>query len=175
MGLITAPHRSVTVTGSHVFISHARDDLAYAQRLVTYLNSAGAPAWIDDALDAGDRWVSVLRGRLDACAALVVVMSPAAGESAWVEREIRRAEILDKPILPVLLSGTIFFRLADMHYEDVTGGALPSPGFVHKLRELLAAYVADEPRWLGTATLTRFRPPRSVVRALRSPLRRRAH
>jgi hypothetical protein len=66
-------------------------------------------------------------------------MSPVADESVWVEREIRRAEILGKPILPILLAGEPFFRLADMQYEDVTGGQSPSSRFVAKLSALVNA------------------------------------
>jgi TIR domain len=182
MGLITVPHRTVSAASSHVFVSYARADLDYARRLIAYVRSAGVPAWTDDALDVGDRWVTTLQGRLDECAALVVVMSPTASESVWVEREIRHTETLGKPILPVLLAGTIFFRLAEMQYEDVTGGVLPSPGFVTKLRELVNANAAgirsatDEPTpLLDKAVAFQFRQARTAAKALRSPLHRRAH
>src|SRR5215470_10436356 len=94
---------------------------------------------MDEELLTGERWISVIRSRLDACVALVVVMSPAADESVWVEREIRWAEILGKPILPMLLAGAPFFRLADIQYEDVVGGQPPSSRFVAKLSALVDA------------------------------------
>jgi hypothetical protein len=133
VGLYRAPTRG------HVFISHAHADAAYATRLAALLSSANVPVWTDEELLTGERWISVIRSRLDACVALVVVMSPAADESVWVEREIRRAEILGKPILPILLAGEPFFRLADMQYEDVAGGQPPSPRFVAKLSTLVNA------------------------------------
>lgn len=128
----------------HVFVSHARADTEYATRLAAQLASVDVPVWIDDDLSTGDRWVSVICSRLDECVALVVVMSPAAAESVWVEREIRYVETLGKPILPVLLAGRPFFRLVDLQYEDVTKGQPPSPKFVAKIGALVGANTGED-------------------------------
>src|SRR5688572_7504496 len=67
----------------YVFISysHAGPDAEYVDRLAAQLTAAGVPVWYDRHLGSGDRWDSDLRARVDACAALVVVMSPAAEAS----------------------------------------------------------------------------------------------
>jgi len=67
------------VTG-YVFINYARVDQAYVARLGGHLRGAGVPVWIDDELVTGDRWASVIRARIDGCAAMVVVAS---GEDGW--------------------------------------------------------------------------------------------
>ncbi|MBV1855826.1 WD40 repeat domain-containing protein [Catellatospora tritici] len=70
---------------------------------------------------------------------------------------------MGKPILPLLLDGTVFFRLGDVQYEDVTGGRMPSAAYIQRL-SASASPVGSQPertsapprRPLGTllATLT---------------------
>ncbi|GIH07668.1 hypothetical protein Rhe02_57350 [Rhizocola hellebori] len=119
--------------GGHVFISYSHTDTGYVATLRAFLQSQGFEVWIDESIVSGDRWVAMLRDRIDRCAALVVVMSPAAEESEWVDNELHRARTRRKPILPLLLAGEPFFRLGGVHYEDVTGGRLPSAAFVASL------------------------------------------
>ena len=71
---------------------------------------------------------------VDGCEAMVVVMSQAADRSDWVRREITRAQQQDKLILPLLLRGAASFMLNTTQFEDVTGGRLPTQGFVERLR-----------------------------------------
>jgi TIR domain len=130
---------TVTTVGGYVFISYAHADAAYVERLTSHLRSAGVSVWVDDELITGDRWISVVRSHIDGCAALAVVMSPAADDSVWVEREIARAETMQKPIFPILLAGRPFFRLADVQYEDAVGGQMPSHRFVSTLMALVGA------------------------------------
>ncbi len=128
--------------GGHVFISYSRDDLAYVRSLVEFFNSAGIDVWTDDTIDHGDRWAHTIRGQVDGCAALVPVMTPAAEASTWVEREIARAEEMGKPILPLLRSGQPFFRLANLQYDDVTTGGLPSQRFLDRLVTMAGTQLA---------------------------------
>lgn len=129
----------------YVFISyaHAEPDAEYVERLAAQLTEAGVPVWYDRNLGSGDRWDSDLRARVDGCAALVVVMSPAAEASPWVQLEVGRARHRRRPVHPILLSGTGFDRLTDIQYETVPPGeALPSAAFVERLRANLAASTA---------------------------------
>ncbi|MFE9751236.1 TIR domain-containing protein [Saccharothrix saharensis] len=105
--------------------------------------------WIDDELITGDRWENVIRDRIDTCAALVVVMSRDAEESEWVSREIARAQSRGKPVLPLLYDGEVFFRLADVHFEDVRGGRMPGDRFIAVLHQ-----VTDTTARATTTTVT---------------------
>ncbi len=130
----------------YVFISysHAEPDAEYVDRLAAQLTAASVPVWYDRQFGSGDRWDSELRARVDACAALVVVMSPAAEASPWVQLEVGRARNRRRPVHPILLSGTGFARLADIQYETVPPGeTLPSAAFVERLRAALAAPAAS--------------------------------
>jgi TIR domain len=117
----------------HVFISYARADQDYVERLAAHLASHGIPVWFDQHLSAGDRWDRAILAQIDPCAAFVIVMTPASDDSDWVGRELIQAERLGKPVFPVLLYGEHFFRLANLQFEDVRGDRLPSPAFVARL------------------------------------------
>jgi hypothetical protein len=118
----------------HVFVSYAHDDGLYTERLVDHLLKRRIAVFWDRNIPPGHRWAPLLRDRIDQCSALVVVMTPAAEESRGVEREINRAEHAGRPIIPLLLAGKPFFLLADLQFHDVTGGAMPSPHLVERLR-----------------------------------------
>jgi hypothetical protein len=120
-----------------VFISYSRSDEAYVQALVAYLRAHGLVVWVDNELHHGDRWASVIEAKVADCAVLVPVMSPAARQSQWVEREINGAERLGKKIMPVLLAGEPFFRLSNLQFADLRGGAMPQAKFIEDLRFLV--------------------------------------
>ncbi|MFG1950684.1 WD40 repeat domain-containing protein [Micromonospora sp. NPDC048830] len=120
--------------GNHVFISFSHaSDAAYVQRLAGHLEASGVAVRFDQESVSDDQWDDVSEERIDSCAALVVVMTPAAEASPQVEREIDRAEKVGKPILPLLLEGEPFARLGDVRHEDVTGGRMPSADLVRRL------------------------------------------
>jgi DivIVA domain-containing protein len=123
----------------YAFVSYSRKDAAYVGMLTKYLREAGVDVWVDDAIDFGDRWEQVIKAKVDGCSAMVVVMTPDAEESTWVANEINRARIERnrKPILPLLLAGEVFFALGHAHYEDVTGGRMPSSRFLDRVRNHL--------------------------------------
>lgn len=120
----------------HVFISYSRTNSPYVDELIPFLEAVGIPVWADRNLDYGDSWASVIRQQVDTCDVFMLVMTPEAEESPWVTREILRAELKGRPIIPLLLSGEPFFRLADLHHEDVRGGRMPTSNLIARLRKL---------------------------------------
>jgi hypothetical protein len=126
----------------YIFVSYAREDRQYVDELTAALTAAGVGVWVDHAIGYGDRWADVVRDRIDGCAAMVVVMSPAAERSDWVAREIARAEQAGRRIYPLLLEGSTFFRLGNLHYEDVRGRKVPTKTFLGSLL-LIAGEMAD--------------------------------
>jgi hypothetical protein len=122
----------------HAFISYSRSDRAYVDKLVDLLRSAEITPWIDTSgIDYGTRWAQVVRDAVDACGACVVIMTPEAEASPWVGREISRAQKQGRPIFPLLLRGSEFFTLDELHYEDVTDGRMPTDGWLTQLRSRL--------------------------------------
>jgi TIR domain len=131
------------VEGGHVFISYSRADRPYVEQLAAYLAADGILVWYDHELKPADRWLSEIREKIDSCAAFVLVMSPHSEQSPWVEREFAHAADLGKRVVALLLGGQAFWYQKNANYEDVTGGQMPSPRFVDRLRSLLAAEAAS--------------------------------
>ncbi len=139
----------------HVFISYSRTDKPYVERLIAHLGAAGIPVWVDHRIDHGDRWASVIEAQINTCGAFVPVMTPESAASEWVEREVHFAQQLGKPILPLLLAGRPFFRLATTQHDDVTNASMPTTRFIERLRahagappaEAQVPAVAGSPAW----------------------------
>ncbi|MCB9453901.1 MAG: toll/interleukin-1 receptor domain-containing protein [Anaerolineaceae bacterium] len=122
---------------THIFISYSRQDQAYVQRLKDALAERRLPYWIDERIDPGDGWWDQIDSAIAGCACLVVIMTPAAKTSRWVQREILLAEDRGKPIFPLLLDGENWSLFVDTQYAEVTGGVLPSERFFEPLARLV--------------------------------------
>ncbi len=130
---------------NHIFISYSRTDQSYARKLAEELRQRAFEVWIDDRIDYGSRWWRTIVKAIHNCAAFIVVMSPAAEESDWVEKEIMLAQDEKKPIFPLLLQGKRFALLINTQYADVTGGRLPPQGFYNRLRKIAPAPTQPPP------------------------------
>jgi tetratricopeptide (TPR) repeat protein len=140
------------------FISHSSRDADYVGRLAYHLRRAGLTVWVGDAsLRHRDRWEEAVRARIDACAAMIVVMSPAAEAAPHVAGEIERARAHGRPILRLLLAGEPFFALGGVYDADARDGALPGPRFVQRLTDLITGPAADPaaatPGWPGQTVI----------------------
>lgn len=119
-----------------MFVSYCRSDKEYVERLVRFLAGMGITAWFDSEMGLGDRFGRVLQQRIDGCAAFVLVMTPAAADSDWVERELAWVDGRRKPIVPLLLEGDPFFSTCTLHHYDATDGSMPGGEFVIRLQGL---------------------------------------
>ena len=122
---------------SYVFISYSRQDTDYVQSLAMALSKRGLNAWYDVGIEGGDSWWRKIAQKIEGCAAFVVVMTPPAEESNWVEREILLAEREGKPIIPMLLDGREFGMLINVQFYDVRGGKMPIEDAFDKLASFL--------------------------------------
>jgi oligopeptide transport system substrate-binding protein len=119
---------------SHVFISYSTANSQYALLLADKLRAEGFDVWIDNRrLHSSDDWWRAIVLALRGSGAVVVVLSPEADKSRWVQREITLAEKYEKPIFPLLLAGDlntpnweIFVRT---QVDNVRGGKLPDASF----------------------------------------------
>ncbi|QLQ36714.1 toll/interleukin-1 receptor domain-containing protein [Micromonospora robiginosa] len=134
-----APDVSKSGRRGHVFVSYSRRDIGYVRRLVAFLRDLHIDVWMDEQIPNGTRWDQVLKDRIDTAAVVVLVMSPAAEESNWVNAEVDRARAHGKPLLPLLLKGNVTFGLSRIQHEDVTSGRMPRADFVRRLRDLTGA------------------------------------
>ena len=108
------------------FLSHSSADRIFVHRLAEELEASGVEVWLDEhQLRLGDWLAPSLRTALHKSDYVIVVVSPDAVRSTWVEREVSVAErharrTGGKPVLiPVLLSQV---RAVDM--QKVVGDRL---------------------------------------------------
>ena len=71
-----------------VFISYSHSDAAFATRLANVLPALGIDPWINQGgIHGGARWSSSIQNALDACNALILVLSPDSMASGNAEDE----------------------------------------------------------------------------------------
>ncbi|MEU5910548.1 toll/interleukin-1 receptor domain-containing protein [Micromonospora sp. NPDC047527] len=148
---------------AYVFISYSREDIDYLRRLVQFLEDNAVPTWYDEHISIGAQWRRMLASRIEDASALMLVDSPAAQNSRWVDEELQYAQRLGKTILPILVAGKPRFGLLGTQYEKVVREAMPGPRFLQLTQVLITDHRAT---WAGTPE------PRDRRRPLLSWLRR---
>lgn len=79
-----------------VFISHAHEDDRFAHRLATDLRGHGWRVWIaPDSIEPGETWVDAINRGLEASSYYLLVLTPAASASPWVNTETNVAISLE--------------------------------------------------------------------------------
>ena len=145
---------------SYIFISYSRYDEAYVKNLASVLEQRGLKAWYDAGIEAGDRWWRTIEDAIEKCAVFMVIMSPEARESEWVEREILLAQRDKKPIIPLLLRGREFGMLINVQSFNVTDGSLPD----ERVYEILSRHLpqsGEPPRRETEKSAETIMPPAS--------------
>lgn len=108
-----------------IFLSYSRQDKDLMQRLRGDLLAAGFTVWTDDVgLEPGTpSWQRAIEEAIQAAPCAVVLMSPEAKKSKWVEIEVSLAEDLGLRIFPLLVRGqernAVLFRLLTTQRIDL--------------------------------------------------------
>jgi len=91
------------MTKSRIFISHSSVNTVWCRELRTALAAAGFDTWLDDTgLTPGEEWFQGIARELEQREVCVVVMTPAALASKWVQREIALAFSTGRLIIPIM-------------------------------------------------------------------------
>lgn len=142
-----------------IFISYSRSDSAFVDRLQADLLARNFDAWVDrQKLEGGQTWEKEIQAGLDRSSIVIVVLSPHAAASPWVETEYTYALRKQKRIIPLLLRGdddTVPFALSRIQYIDVR------PGYDQGFEQLLIALTALS---LSTASSAEVPEDAGVVR-----------
>jgi parallel beta-helix repeat protein len=106
-----------------IFLSYSRKDTAFMQTLRDHLRGQGFDIWTDESLESGTpAWTFAIDKEIRSSKALVVILSPDARDSIWVEKELALAELCNVPIFPLLYRGdgatAIPFRLVSAQYDN---------------------------------------------------------
>src|SRR5574341_746003 len=87
-----------------IFISYSRKDIGFVRKLAEDLEKAGYDVWWDlSDLRGGDDWLRVIPAAIESSAYILVVLSPNAIASEWVEKEYHQALGSGKRIIPIML------------------------------------------------------------------------
>jgi formylglycine-generating enzyme required for sulfatase activity len=96
--LVSAPVASTTRRNPRqIFISHATADSEFAHRLAADLRRDGYAIWIaPESIHPGEQWVRAINRGLEESGVMVLVLTPAAAASPWVEMETNVAIELER-------------------------------------------------------------------------------
>lgn len=84
------------------FLSYAREDGAFAKRLVNALDAKGQRVWLDvQDIPGGADWRRHQARALEACKAFVFLLSPDSLRSEHCRQELEQARVLEKLVIPV--------------------------------------------------------------------------
>jgi|GEM_PF-6708016 len=111
----------MTDTPQHdIFISYSRANLADAERLYHDLTVRGFKVWWDKKALAsrGKTFLNEIRDAITTCQRLILIVSPDAVASQWVEYEWRHALAHCKIVHPILLEGTFDIIPAEVGQMD---------------------------------------------------------
>jgi len=109
----------------HVFLAYSRKDDAIMRQLRSDLLAAGIVAWIDqEDLGLGTPvWQRAIEAAIRAARCVVVILTPDAKESDWVNTELSFARRIQRRIFPVLARGdednAVPFLLETTHRIDI--------------------------------------------------------
>ena len=80
-----------------LFISHATADAAFAHRLAADLRALGFAVWIaPQSIRPGEQWVAAINRGLEESGVMVLLLTPAAAASPWVQMETNVAIELER-------------------------------------------------------------------------------
>lgn len=125
---------------NHLFMSYASQDRPFVERLAQDLREHGHIVWIDfEGIRGGDQWKQSIADALHPSKLVLLVLSPDAVASAWVEEEIETARTLGKKIIPLMLRPiqdvqrpNLAWVVQEIQYRDFT-----QMRYEHVLTELL--------------------------------------
>mgnify|MGYP006283227931 CR=1 FL=1 len=90
----------------HIFLSYSRDDNSIMHRVRSELEKNGLSVWTDEGLKPGtESWKDAIEESIIQAKGVVVILTPKAKESSWVERELDFASEHKVPIYPLLAKG----------------------------------------------------------------------
>jgi hypothetical protein len=103
-----------------LFISYSRQDEAFVRRLAQALNEANITVWLDVLhINTGENWSDAIQRGLDACDAMILVISEASMQSRQVANEWQYYLEEKKAVYPIRLEAAkIHYQLRPLQYID---------------------------------------------------------
>jgi formylglycine-generating enzyme required for sulfatase activity len=123
-----------------LFISYARKDVEFAQKLNADLQRHGVTTWIDElGIRGGQDWPDRIATAIEGCKAMLVILSPHSVASRWVERELAFADAKGKQVLPLLYKPCGLPAWFELRFGNVQRADFSHGSYETNLTELLAS------------------------------------
>jgi hypothetical protein len=106
--------------GRSIFISYAREDKRFANKLAKSLRDAGAKVWIDEKdIRGGDDYVKKITAAIEEHKEFLIILTPAAVKSEFMDLELLEALEKERALLPVMRRRCkLPFRIKNRQYFD---------------------------------------------------------
>lgn len=134
-------------TMPNIFLSYARaDGKVAATRLRSELERAGFQVWRDiEDMQGGQVWKDQLRRAIRAVETVIVLLTPAAVASKYVEWEWENALTLEKRVIPLLIVPCdVPDELKRLHYQNLSTDQDYMLDFAALLQDLYSATEAEQ-------------------------------
>lgn len=102
-----------------LFVSHSSHDKAAIQNLLTALRDAHQAVWVDEKLGGGDKWWRTILEQIRGCEVFVFALSNNSLASKPCQAELRYAEALHRPILPVQVGPVDSMRVTPLAARQI--------------------------------------------------------
>lgn len=117
--LPVAPPLPQAVAGDYVFVSYAHADRDYGHQIIARLQQAGIRVWFDAGIEPGTVWDAALESRLRESGAVVACLTAAYESSRYCTREIKFADLLAKPILPIARQAWVWGSGLQLMFQEL--------------------------------------------------------
>ncbi|MBX3084619.1 MAG: TIR domain-containing protein [Anaerolineae bacterium] len=109
---------------AHIFLSYSHKDEELMSKAAHYLEKQKVSVWTDKGIEIGsNRWKKQIERAIESAGCFVVLLTPNAKQSEWVQREIEYAHLHDIRMFSVLVSGqekeSVPFLLAGLQHISV--------------------------------------------------------
>jgi uncharacterized membrane protein YhaH (DUF805 family) len=144
-----------------VFLSYAREDRAFAERVARGLSAMGLDTFWDTEIPPGKTWADYIEGKLSACRAVIVLWSQHSAKSQWVREEARMGRDSAK-LIPALIDGTPApFGFGEVQAADLAGwtGDANHPGWARFANAVRAAAGVEAAPAVAPRPAAQFTPP----------------
>ncbi|HRO57743.1 MAG TPA: toll/interleukin-1 receptor domain-containing protein [Burkholderiaceae bacterium] len=128
---------SPSSAGDYAFVSYAHANRDYGQKVIALLQAAGVRVWFDAGIKPGTVWDETLEARIRDAGAIVVCLTANYEGSRYCTRELKFADFLGKPILPIALTPWVWGAGLQLMFQELQVASFgQGEGFV-ALREAL--------------------------------------
>jgi len=127
------------VDGDYVFVSYAHADRSYGDQVITRLRDAGVRVWFDAGIQAGTVWDEELESRIRAAGAVVVCLTAHYERSRYCTRELKFADLLAKPILPIAPTPWVWGSGLQLMFQELQVASFDQGHGFSALRDALQA------------------------------------